>query len=105
MSSNSYFGKYQLKISEIFQGLIELCHNPYFQKENWSRQNYGNKNVKFPAIIKYFIIVFAFLTTCSVYSFIEPYLIEEQTTIISDSDVPQNFVGKKIIFISDIHHG
>lgn len=63
------------------------------------------KKVKLSKIIKFFVIVFIFLATCSVYSFIEPYLIEEQTTIISDSDVPQNFVGKKIVFISDIHHG
>ncbi|AKB29782.1 hypothetical protein MSSIT_3063 [Methanosarcina siciliae T4/M] len=63
------------------------------------------KKVKLPEILKFSVIVFALLATCSIYSFIEPYLIEEQTTIISDSDVPRNFTGKKIVFISDIHHG
>ncbi|WP_235283887.1 MULTISPECIES: metallophosphoesterase [unclassified Methanosarcina] len=45
------------------------------------------------------------MITCFVYSFIEPHLTEKKTTVISDSDVPQNFVGNKIVFISDIHHG
>lgn len=26
-------------------------------------------------------------------------------TVIVDRDVPQNFVGKRIVFISDIHYG
>lgn len=37
------------------------------------------------------------------YSFVEPYLIEEKVIIIEDSDVPDNFVDKKIIFVSDFH--
>jgi uncharacterized protein len=45
------------------------------------------------------------LIACVAYSFIEPYLIDEKTTTTNDSDVPQNFVGKKIIFVSDIHNG
>ncbi|MFA7169553.1 MAG: metallophosphoesterase [Candidatus Paceibacterota bacterium] len=40
---------------------------------------------------------------CFLYSFIEPYLIDEKVTIIQDSDVPDNFVGKKIVFASDFH--
>lgn len=64
-----------------------------------------NKKGKLLKLIKICVIIFIFLLTCFVYSFIEPYLIEEKTTIISDSDVPQNFAGKRIVFISDIHHG
>jgi predicted MPP superfamily phosphohydrolase len=58
-----------------------------------------------PKIIKASIIIFAFLIVFVADSFIEPYFIDEKTTIANDSDVPHNFVGKKIIFISDIHHG
>ncbi len=60
---------------------------------------------KFSKITKASIIIFAFLIACVAYSFIEPYLIDEKTTATNDSDVPQNFVGKKIIFVSDIHNG
>ena len=60
---------------------------------------------KFSKITKASIIFFAFLIAFVAYSFIEPYLIDEKTTATNDSDVPQNFVGKKIIFVSDIHNG
>jgi len=53
-------------------------------------------------LLKIFIFVIAVLF---LYSFIEPYLIEEKTTVIQSKDIPQNFSGKKIIFVSDIHHG
>lgn len=56
-------------------------------------------------LIKISLTIFALLVICFIYSFIEPHLIEEKTIIISDSDVPQSFVGKKIVFVSDIHHG
>jgi predicted MPP superfamily phosphohydrolase len=49
-------------------------------------------------------LAFIFLLACFVYSFIEPYAVEEKITVIHDSDIPQNFIGKKIVFISDIHH-
>ncbi|MDD3006655.1 MAG: metallophosphoesterase [Candidatus Pacebacteria bacterium] len=48
-------------------------------------------------------IFIVFTLACFLYSFVEPYLIEEKVTIIQDSDVPDNFVGKKIIFASDFH--
>lgn len=48
--------------------------------------------------------VFIFAAICVAYSFAEPYLLETKTTVIHNSDVPQNFTGKKIVFISDIHH-
>jgi predicted MPP superfamily phosphohydrolase len=53
---------------------------------------------------KIFLSFFAlFLLGCFVYSFIEANLLEAKTTVIHDSDVPQNFVGKKIVFASDFH--
>lgn len=49
-------------------------------------------------------IALAFAAICFAYSFVEPFLLEEKMTVIHDSDVPQSFVGKKIVFLSDIHH-
>lgn len=40
-----------------------------------------------------------------VYIFIEPYLLKVHTIVFTNKDVPDSFVGKKIIFVSDIHHG
>jgi uncharacterized protein len=60
---------------------------------------------KFSKFAKASIIIFAFLVVCVAYSFFEPYFIEEKITEVNDSDIPQSFVGKKIIFISDIHFG
>lgn len=39
------------------------------------------------------------------YTFIEPFLIELKTIDIKRDDIPDEFVGTKIVFISDIHHG
>jgi len=58
------------------------------------------KNSPIKKFLKIFIV---FTLVCFLYSFIEPYLIEEKVTIIQDGDVPNNFVGKKIIFASDFH--
>jgi predicted MPP superfamily phosphohydrolase len=48
--------------------------------------------------------LFVFAMVCFAYSFVEPYLIQEKTTLFRDSDVPAEFVGQRIVFISDIHH-
>lgn len=64
-----------------------------------------NLKKKLLKLVKIFVIIFVCLAAFFVYIFIEPYWINEKTTTISDSDVPQNFEGKKIVFISDIHHG
>lgn len=63
------------------------------------------RNKTLPKLTKLLKIIFIFLMICLAYSFIEPYLIEEKTTVFHDSDIPQNFVGKRIVFIADIHHG
>lgn len=39
------------------------------------------------------------------YMFIEPYLIETKEITIESSQIPSQFDGKKIVFISDIHEG
>lgn len=39
------------------------------------------------------------------YMFIEPYWIETKEVTIESSQIPAQFDGKKIVFISDIHHG
>ena len=40
-----------------------------------------------------------------VYSLIEPYLVRVNDVTISDSRVPQKFVGRRIAYLSDIHCG
>jgi len=49
------------------------------------------------------IIFTAFIIGC--YMFIEPYWIETKEITIESDQIPQNFNGKKIIFLSDIHAG
>jgi predicted MPP superfamily phosphohydrolase len=50
-------------------------------------------------------IVSLLLAICFTYSLIEPYWIEEKVTFLQDSDIPQIFSDKKIVFVADIHHG
>ncbi|MCE5213883.1 MAG: metallophosphoesterase [Methanobacterium sp.] len=49
------------------------------------------------------IIFTAFIIGC--YMFIEPYWIETKEITIESDQIPENFDGKKIVFISDIHAG
>ncbi|HMK54076.1 MAG TPA: metallophosphoesterase, partial [Methanobacteriaceae archaeon] len=39
------------------------------------------------------------------YMFIEPYLIETKEVVIESNQIPPEFDGKKIVFLSDIHAG
>ncbi|MDP3065284.1 MAG: metallophosphoesterase [Methanobacteriaceae archaeon] len=39
------------------------------------------------------------------YMFIEPYLIETKEVVIESDQIPPEFSGKKIVFLSDIHAG
>ena len=39
------------------------------------------------------------------YMFIEPYWIETKEVTIESDQIPPNFDGKKIVFLSDIHAG
>jgi predicted MPP superfamily phosphohydrolase len=59
------------------------------------------KSLKSKKLLKIACII---LAVCLLWSVAEPYFIEEKTTVIHDSDIPQNFVGKRIVFLSDIHH-
>lgn len=63
-----------------------------------------NRKNKLSKFIKYTTLFLIFSTACLAYSFVEPYLIGEKVTIIRDSDIPDNFLGKKIVFIADVHH-
>lgn len=49
-------------------------------------------------------LVLIFFIACFAYSFIEPFFVEEKIDIVRDSDLPDSFVGKEIVFVSDIHH-
>lgn len=60
--------------------------------------------LKFPSAKKIFKLLIIFILVCFLYSFIEPYLIEEKRTVIRDSDIPESLDGTKIVFVSDIHH-
>jgi len=39
------------------------------------------------------------------YMFIEPYMIETKEVVIESEQIPPQFDGKKIVFVSDIHYG
>ncbi|MBD3247940.1 hypothetical protein GF382_01460 [Candidatus Falkowbacteria bacterium] len=51
------------------------------------------------------ILIAVFMVSCLVYSFVEPYLIEEKHITISHPQIPRNFSGKKLVFITDTHYG
>lgn len=40
-----------------------------------------------------------------IYSFIEPFWIEQKHYIITDPDIPVSFDNTRIVFLTDIHHG
>lgn len=49
-----------------------------------------------------FIII---IVTCMIYSLIEPYWIQTEEVTIKSDQIPSQFDGKKIVFISDVHMG
>ena len=55
--------------------------------------------------LKILLSIVIFLATCLIYSFIEPYFIKVNNIEIVDSDIPESFENKKIVFVADIHHG
>ncbi|MFP4164973.1 MAG: metallophosphoesterase [Chitinispirillaceae bacterium] len=55
---------------------------------------------------KFILIIFPILVSLmGIYSFVEPYWMEEKTYVISDSDIPVSFEGMTVVFLTDIHHG
>lgn len=56
-------------------------------------------------ILKFLIYVLASGLLLAVYSFVEPYWLDIKKIDIEDKDIPDSFNGKKIVFVSDIHHG
>lgn len=40
-----------------------------------------------------------------IYSFIEPFWIEQKHYLINDPDIPSLFDGASLVFLTDIHHG
>lgn len=53
-------------------------------------------------------IFLSILTACILilaYMFIEPYWLKITYMEIRDGDIPNSFDGKRIVFVSDIHHG
>ena len=53
-------------------------------------------------IILIIAIIGLFLTA---YSLIEPYLIETKEITIKSNQIPPEFDGKRIVFLTDIHYG
>jgi len=54
---------------------------------------------------KMLIVIFMVITLLLAYMIIEPYLIETKKVVIESEQIPAEFDGKKIVFLSDIHHG
>ena len=53
-------------------------------------------------IIRYFIVICIFL---GIYVFLEPFFLEEKYIDFQSADVPPQFRGARIVFLTDIHHG
>jgi predicted MPP superfamily phosphohydrolase len=57
-------------------------------------------------MLKKLILIVAILGIFLVgYSLIEPYLIETKDITISSNQIPAEFDGKRIVFITDVHYG
>lgn len=54
---------------------------------------------------KLIIIILLFGMFLAAYSFVEPYLIETKEITIESDQIPAEFNGKKIVFLTDIHYG
>ena len=52
---------------------------------------------------KLILLIILIIGVAVVYSFIEPYMIETKEVVIQSDQIPQNFDGKKIVFVTDIH--
>lgn len=47
----------------------------------------------------------SFLAICFAYSLIEPFWLKNNYYTVANKKIPESFDNKKIVFISDIHHG
>jgi len=57
-------------------------------------------------MLKKLILIFVIMGIfCGAYAFIEPYLIETKEVTIESSQIPSEFDGKRIVFLTDIHYG
>lgn len=54
---------------------------------------------------KIIIIVLLVSMFLGAYSFVEPYLIETKEITIESDQIPAEFDGKRIVFLSDVHYG
>lgn len=56
-------------------------------------------------ILKTILFLFILLSATITYSYIEPYWLKTKEIDIHSKDIPSSFVGKKIVFVTDIHFG
>ncbi len=54
---------------------------------------------------KLVLVMIILVTFVAAYSLIEPYLIETKEITIESNQIPSEFDGKKIVFLTDIHYG
>ncbi len=54
---------------------------------------------------KLILVLFIIATFFIADSLVEPYLIETKEVVIESDQIPADFDGKKIVFLSDIHYG
>jgi uncharacterized protein len=54
---------------------------------------------------KMLIAIFMVITILLAYMLIEPYLLDTKKVVIESNQIPAEFNGKKIVFLSDIHYG
>ena len=60
------------------------------------------KRLKLLRVLRILLLICLVL---GIYIFIEPYWLETRFIEFENKDIPYSFNGKKIVFVSDIHHG
>lgn len=54
---------------------------------------------------KCLFIILIIAVSILTYSFLEPFWLDEKTIVIASADIPPQFLGAKVVFLTDIHHG
>jgi uncharacterized protein len=63
------------------------------------------KNKFWQKIFRWFIFAVLSGFVLLIYSYLETYWLKVNTVVVESVDIPPAFDGKKIVFVSDVHHG
>jgi len=78
-----------------------------FKKETASKKVQGDsvRNSGEPRKKRILPVIAALLISMGLYSFIEPFWIDQKVYVINHPDIPASFDNTRIVFLADIHHG